>query len=305
MTTILPTKAKQWLTNVEEDINDKDSMQIMQLLLKRFFKQRLDFETLITSAEELLPSDKIKILMDQLIDLCQEEQDDAESSREQEAEGSEVEGEPLPLPVVDNDCDDRKLVTNNKKRRKTNASDAVKSGSGTITPPEDVQTQEPQTLANNIEQTFDNLISYSSPKDADKDKGFYPPSPKDQQSPLILDQELTSPNSLKGKKRDCSKQVFSQYLQYIVRSLERYSDPSLESDEHKDECIAELQDIAEQVEQGNYSDLHSFNADITEMLNTLEQKGKSVEKVRKHFVYLVDYYFPSHGTKGKLRSSKK
>ena len=93
-------------------------------------------------------------------------------------------------------------------------------------------------------------------------------------------------------------------MKFIVRSLGRYSDESIITEDG--ETIQELQMIVDKAEDCLYPDFLTFNAEILEMLNILESEGEQVCKVRKHFRYLVDFYFPTYITTGKRsRNSKK
>ena len=289
MSAVLPKKVAKWLEAIDDDIEDKDSLQILRLLLKRYFKQRLDFETLITSAEELLQSPNAQNYLEQLNELCYQDQDELETLQEVDEEGYDADQEILHAHLdksVSDVIDSTSTISMaSKKRRKTNNSSA-----GLITPPDDCNDSEKGSTVcpKEIETKLDCLASKEAEERWSQDTQVSTAFPMDTSA---------SPRSsfLKADK-------FTQSLKYIVGSLERYSDESLESEEH--ETIAELQAISMKTDQGIYTDLSEFSSDLNSMLETLETKGKHVEKIRKHFLYLVDYYFPSHGKPGKLRSRK-
>ena len=292
MSAVLPKKVAKWLEAIDDDIEDKDSLQILRLLLKRYFKQRLDFETLITSAEELLQSSNAQNYLEQLNELCYQDQDELETLQEVDEEGYDADQEIIHAhqdrsvsDVIDSTST---IAMASKKRRKSN-----NSSTGLITPPDDCNDSEKVSIAcpkEEIETKLDCLASKEVEERWSQDAQVSTAFPIDSSA---------SPRSsiLKADK-------FTQSLKYIVGSLERYSDESLESEEHEHETIAELQEISMKTDQRRYTDLSEFSSDFNSMLETLEAKGKHVEKVRKHFLYLTDYYFPSHGKPGKLRSRK-
>ncbi|KAI8902552.1 hypothetical protein BC833DRAFT_573285 [Globomyces pollinis-pini] len=90
-------------------------------------------------------------------------------------------------------------------------------------------------------------------------------------------------------------------LEYIVMSLTRHSD-CIETlyEEDEETRIPAFQNIFRMIEKNGYKSLDTFNNDIEQMFKDLEATGNQMDRVRKHYIFLVEHYFPSRG-RGRLR----
>jgi hypothetical protein len=94
----------------------------------------------------------------------------------------------------------------------------------------------------------------------------------------------------------------SSHIQYIVSSLDRHTDSAVLLKKNGNAPISPFKKIMQKASNLEYILLEDLEKDVDRMLNTLTKQGQVVDRVRKHYDYLVSYYFPSRVIHGKRRS---
>jgi hypothetical protein len=103
-----------------------------------------------------------------------------------------------------------------------------------------------------------------------------------------------SPEKPLTKRQKTDKESF----QYIISSLDRHADSQVLL-KKGNTPIPIFKKIIQKSMNLEYVELEELEKDVDKMLNTLARQGHVVDRVRKHYEYLVSYYFPSAVVQGK------
>lgn len=238
------------------------------------FLIRIDYESLLNAVEELLPRDHIKRLLSQLTELFNpteppetEAANDPPSQKYSYEEMIQVKEPPKEesIPVFETQ------------------SDPVVPGTGlfidtrqrVMTPPKDDGDVEGIDMKSSVDEIFT------------------PFTPNDSPDRNLLNRSL-------GLKKQKQGTDLGSLLQYIVSSLGRHSDSDILVPE---DPVPAFQIIIDKTDNCEYTALGDFQSDMELMFQKLGINCGSVDKIRKHYEYLVGYFFPTQMNGGRKRKN--
>ncbi|KAJ3270883.1 hypothetical protein HDV01_007354 [Terramyces sp. JEL0728] len=288
---------QSWLQSVEGVLgSDKDTYAMIVLLFKKYSKKRLDYEDLVNSIEELLPNDQNKRLLikldhifdskSKIIEMICEQQPDIVHIQEKQTIQERPRRQSLkqldankqePVSTEESDCEQEKPSRNTRGKTKD-------LGSG--------PQPKKRKLAINVNVDLENPVdlkpTYTPIESPLSGKTITnsPISYRGSQSPRQLKQIL--PKRSYGPTSDNPEELARDRhnLEYIVNSLAKHSD-SAHTLYDDDEPIPLFQEILEKSEEGVYLSLEVLDKDVEDMLQSLTRSGIRVDRVQKHYEYLV------------------
>ncbi|KAJ3259088.1 hypothetical protein HK103_002975 [Boothiomyces macroporosus] len=291
---------QSWLQSVESVLGaDKDTYAMIVLLFKKYSKKRLDYEDLVNSIEELLPNDQNKrllIKLDTIFDskakileminadqpqdsdhTIPEKQPTQERPKRQNVKQQDpVKADPVPTDDSESDQTEKGVKPNTRAKAKEN----------------NVPPSKKRKLAINVnmdlEEPVDSKTTYTpiesplSGKTITNSPISYRGSQSPRQTNQILPKRSYAP--LSENPEELAKDKHN--LEYIVNSLAKHSD-SAHTLYDDDEPIPIFQEILDKSEAGNFTSLDLLDKDIEDMLQSLSRTGIRVDRVVKHYEYLV------------------
>jgi hypothetical protein len=234
----------------------------------------LDYETLFLSVEELIPQYHVGKMLQELSDLINnEEESELDSSSQDERL-----------------LQKRSLEFEEQITKKLKSDLHIETVLRELTPPIEKEVKLPTPVESDIEDVVNTHNPYTTPT-------------------LSVDSSPVSDARLKQRhKSDFSRPESSDsnvpyHIQYIVSSLDRHNGSQIILKKGSNP-ISPFKKIIQKSLNLEYLDLQDLERDVDRMLNNLSKQGHVVDRVRKHYDYLVGYYFPSSGIQGKRRSVK-
>ncbi|KAJ3312113.1 hypothetical protein HDV04_003367 [Boothiomyces sp. JEL0838] len=285
------------LRNLDKFLENYEQLQFVKLLFQS--NKILDYEDLVNSIEELLPNDQNKRLLikldtifdskakileminaDQPQDSDQtipEKQPTQERPKRQSVKQQDpVKADPVPTDDSESDQTEKGVKPNTRAKAKEN----------------NVPPSKKRKLAINVnmdlEEPVDSKTTYTpiesplSGKTITNSPISYRGSQSPRQTKQILPKRSYAP--LSENPEELAKDKHN--LEYIVNSLAKHSD-SAHTLYDDDEPIPIFQEILDKSEAGNFTSLDLLDKDIEDMLQSLSRTGIRVDRVVKHYEYLV------------------
>jgi hypothetical protein len=95
----------------------------------------------------------------------------------------------------------------------------------------------------------------------------------------------------------------AEIINYILNSICDHLESQKDIYNNK-KPIPEFKRILDTSTGVGYKSVDDLDADFRKMVKKMEKKGSPCVRVKKFYEYLIGYYFPSFGKKGKLRSGR-